>query len=199
MINVMHWPISSLAEAWRAARPFPFVVLDGLVGPSALAELRAAVEREPHAANRGELYEMMASDEPPRQPLLGRFADALAAPDALAAAAAITGKRVSRVELRSYVYLTGSYLLPHTDYRPGMAREIAFAFYLSPEAAFAGGALELFACTVEGGEIVATQPALTVEPRADRLVLFDVGPTTLHQVREVTAGGRVSLAGWLLA
>jgi Rps23 Pro-64 3,4-dihydroxylase Tpa1-like proline 4-hydroxylase len=29
-------------------------------------------------------------------------------------------------------------------------------------------------------------------------VLFAVGPHTLHQVREVTAGARFSVAGWFL-
>jgi Rps23 Pro-64 3,4-dihydroxylase Tpa1-like proline 4-hydroxylase len=188
----------SLAAAWRAARPFPHVIVDGLLSVEDLSALRQAVAREPHFPGHGELYEHMASGEPMTHPTLRAMQDALGAPETLAAVAAITGRAVSRVDMRSYVYLAGSYLLPHTDHRPdpGDARQVAYAFYLMPGETFDGGALELFACDVEGGEIVATRPETAIAPRENRLVLFDVSPLSLHQVREVTRGGRVSLAGW---
>jgi hypothetical protein len=44
--------------------------------------------------------------------------------------------------------------------------------------------------------VASAERALTVEHRTDRLVLFDVGIATLHEVREVLRGGRLSLAGW---
>ena len=50
-----------------------------------------------------------------------------------------------------------------------------------------------------GDELISARPAHRVEPRANRLVLFDVTNASLHQVREVLAGNRVSLAGWFLA
>ncbi len=54
----------------------------------------------------------------------------------------------------------------------------------------------MFACEVERGEIVATTSARVIEPRANRIVFFEVSDASLHQVREVLAGLRVSLAGW---
>jgi len=62
-----------------------------------------------------------------------------------------------------------------------------------------GGELELFDCDLDGDEIVGARPALRIEPVENRLVVFDVSPGSLHQVREVTGGGRVSLSGWYLA
>ena len=60
-----------------------------------------------------------------------------------------------------------------------------------------GGELELFRCEVDdAGEIVATAPAARIAHRPNRLVLFDVSATSLHQIREVTSGARLSLAGW---
>ena len=36
------------------------------------------------------------------------------------------------------------------------------------------------------------------EPRENRIVIFEVTPASLHQVREVVRGARVSLSGWFL-
>jgi Rps23 Pro-64 3,4-dihydroxylase Tpa1-like proline 4-hydroxylase len=62
-----------------------------------------------------------------------------------------------------------------------------------------GGELELFACEMNGDDVVHARSAQLIEPRANRLVLFDVSTASLHQVREVLAGTRVSLTGWFLA
>jgi Rps23 Pro-64 3,4-dihydroxylase Tpa1-like proline 4-hydroxylase len=101
------------------------------------------------------------------------------------------------VSLRSYVYLAGSCLLPHNDLGSGEAgRILAWTYYLLPRERFEGGELELFECTLDGDEIVGAAAALRIEPVENRFVVFDVSPRSLHQVREVTSGGRVSLSGW---
>ena len=151
---------------------------------------------EPHWPDFGELHHFAGSAPSLQQPTLQRLAAALGAPELLAAVAAVTGHLVRRVEARSYVYVPGSYLLPHTDCNP--ERAVSFALYLSPRQGCEGGELELFGATTEEGEIVATAPAVTIEPLPGRLVLLDVSPLSLHQVREVLAGHRASIAGWLL-
>jgi Rps23 Pro-64 3,4-dihydroxylase Tpa1-like proline 4-hydroxylase len=198
MIDLARLDLPSLASAWRAARPFPHVVIDDLVSGETLAALRLGVSREPHWPERGEIVEVMASAQELRGDSLRAFAGFLGGAAALEAVRAITGAPVERVEVRSYVYLAGSYLLPHTDHRPGVDRRVAFAFYLSPPGDLLGGELDLYACTVDEGEIAATAVERTVEPRENRLALFDVSPVSLHRVREVTRGARVSLAGWFL-
>jgi len=185
-----------LAAAWRAAEPFAHAVVDDLVTDAALQELRNAIAQEAHWPNRGELYEMMVSGEP-TAPALRAFLDTLGSAPLRAAVGAISGYTLARADGASYVYLAGSYLLPHTDFRSGVDRKVAWIYYLSDDDAFAGGELDLYRCRVDGaGEIVATEIARTIRPRKNRLLLLDVGRTTLHQVREVTSGARVSLAGW---
>jgi hypothetical protein len=191
-IDYARWDVPALASAWRAARPFPHVILDELTPPERVAELRAAIAREPHWPNRGDFYEMMASADPPAHESLRAFAAELAR----APIAALTGKTVTRLELRSYVYLPGAYLLPHSDCRADQRRAVAFAYYLSNAADVRGGELEFFDCKVDGDEIIETPSAKLIAPEANRLVLFEVSLQSLHQVREVTSGGRVSLSGW---
>lgn len=198
-IDFSRWDTAALAAAWRDARPFPHVVIDDLVPEARLADLRIAVAREPHGANVTDLYEMMASGNKVAHPTLRDFEAALGAPDALAALAAVTGKTLGRVEMRSYVYLAGSFLLPHSDCRDEIGRLVAFAYYLLPRETSVGGELELFSVEMQGGDAVRTEPAGTIEPLGNRVVLFEVSASSLHQVREVTQGGRVSLSGWFYA
>ena len=178
---------------WRAATPFPHLVIDDAsLDPEALLSL---LEEEAVARYEGDLFAFEASTPEPRSAELRRVRDEFAA--ALAAPLSrITGKPVSRVDMRAYAYRPGHYLLPHTDHQDGLARRLAYAYYLPSPDEPAGGELELFACEVSAGEITATTSATLIEPRGNRLAVFDVSDVSLHQVREVLDGLRISIAGW---
>jgi Rps23 Pro-64 3,4-dihydroxylase Tpa1-like proline 4-hydroxylase len=183
----------ALAAAWRHAEPFPHLVIDGLVAD--VSALFAALEDEAVDPYEGDIFRFEASAPDPATPefraLRDGFAHALAAP-----LSRITGKPVSRVDMRAYAYRPGHFLLPHTDHQDGLERRLAYAYYLPSPDSPVGGELELFACRVEAGELVETASAKLIEPRSNRLVVFDVGDVSLHQVREVLGGLRISLAGW---
>lgn len=198
--DVGRWDTAALAAAWSAAAPFPHVIVEGAFTPAVLDGLRGALAQEPHWGERSEVVDGMASAPAFAQPVLVAFAAALAAPATLDAIAAVTGKRVTRAEVRSYVYPPGGYLLPHTDHRRDVGRQVAFAAYVHDEGTCGGGELELFACTLDDatGEITATRGAACIEPRTNRLVLFDVSARSLHQIREITLGARIAMAGWFL-
>jgi Rps23 Pro-64 3,4-dihydroxylase Tpa1-like proline 4-hydroxylase len=175
------WPAlgdePALAAAWRAARPFPHVVIDDYVPATPILDL---LDDEGVIRQDGDIFSFEASavlDE-----LSASFGQALAA-----SLARITGKPVTRAELRAYAYRPGHYLLPHTDHQHGLERLLAFAYYLPTPTPPDGGELELFS---------GLASARLIEPRPNRLVVFDVGDGTLHQVREVLSGLRLSLAGW---
>jgi len=177
------WDEEALAARWHAAAPFPHLIIDDLVLP-------LDVEDEAVQRYEGDIFSFEATAP-------GQLGEAEAAFGRLAASfARITGKPVTRAEVRAYAYRPGHYLLPHSDHQDGLARLLAFAYYLPTPEPPVGGELELFRCTVTEGEIVATDSAVVIEPRANRLVVFDVSDVSLHQVREVLDGLRLSLAGW---
>ena len=196
--DVARWDTAALATAWAAAEPFPHVIVDDVFTAATLTALRAALSREPHWPERSEVVDGMASAPAFTQPALRTFAAALSAPASLAAVGAVTGKTVTRAEVRSYVYPPGGYLLPHTDHRGDIGRQVAFAAYVHDDGTCGGGELELYACTMDGDEITATRATVCIPPRANRLVLFDVSARSLHQIREVTSGARIAMAGWFL-
>lgn len=178
---------------WNAAAPFPHVVIDdAAIDPDALLAL---LDEESVARYEGDLFAFEASPPEPRSAELKRVREDFTAVFA-GPLSRITGKQVSRVDMRSYAYRPGHYLLPHTDHQDGLARRLAYAYYLPSPDAPAGGELELFAVRARDGEIVETTSAKLIEPRANRLAVFDVSDVSLHQVREVLDGLRISLAGW---
>ena len=187
---------AQLAASWRSAEPFPHVIVDDFVAAGRLDELLAILEDEAVDRYEGDIFRFEASAPEPTTQSFRELRDAFAA--ALAPALSrITGKLVKRVDMRAYAYRPGHYLLPHSDHREGLTRALAYAYYLPSPEPPRGGELELFACRVEHGEIVATDSARVIEPRGNRLVVFDVSDVSLHQVREVLGGMRISLAGWL--
>ncbi len=184
-----------LAERWRAARPFPHLVVDGFVDDAALPELLAIVEEEAVETYAADIYAFDATAPEPKtdafRELRDAFANVLAPP-----LSRIASKTLRRADMRAYAYRAGHYLLPHTDHQDGVGRVLAYVYYLPTPEPPDGGELELFDCTLEGREIVAVESAALVEPRPNRLVVFEVSDASLHQVREVLGGLRASLAGW---
>jgi hypothetical protein len=187
-----------LAAAWRDTAPFPHLVVDGFVPADRLDALMVALEEEHIARYEGDLFAFEASAPEPASrelaELRAEFARVLCPP-----LSRITGKPVTRVDMRAYAYRPGHYLLPHSDHQDGLARVLAYAYYLpSPEPPL-GGELELFRVELLEGTAAVTESACTIEARANRLVVFDVSEVSLHQVREVIGGLRISLAGWFYA
>ncbi len=186
---------AALARAWSDARPFPHLVVDDFVPADALDAMMAILDEEGVDPYEGDILSFEATPPAPRTDEMRALRDAFAA--ALAPVLArVTGADVTRVDMRAYAYRPGHYLLPHSDHQDGLERRLAYAYYLPTPEPPTGGELELFAVRREGEELVETTSARVIEPRANRLVVFEVSDRSLHQVREVLAGLRLSLAGW---
>jgi Rps23 Pro-64 3,4-dihydroxylase Tpa1-like proline 4-hydroxylase len=182
-------------SGFRAATPFPHVAIDGFARAECLDDLASAFEEEPAEEIHDEIFAMMASSKRLEHETFRAFAAELGGREVLEAVSAIAEARVSRVELRAYAYLPGHYLLPHADHQSAVGRAVAIAFYVDVRD-LEGGELELFECDLDGTEIVATRSARRIKAIKNRAVLFEVSDRSLHQVREVTRGARLSLAGW---
>jgi hypothetical protein len=187
---------AALERAWRTATPFPHLVFDDFLPADHLFELCATIDEEPVHLAEADIYSFEASAPEPTTEGLRRlrssFANILAGP-----LSRITGKVLSRVDMRAYAYREGHYLLPHTDHQDAVGRALAYAYYLPTPEPPDGGELELYRCAVgENGALIATESACLIAPRTNRLVLFDVSDRSLHQVREVLRGLRPSLSGW---
>lgn len=191
MWQLGHRDEDALAAAWRAATPFPYVVIDDVVPAGDLMEV---LDEEGVARYEADLFAFEASPPNGLADLRVRFAEALAP-----LLSRVTGKPVTRADMRAFAYRPGHYLLPHTDHQAGLERLLAYAYYLPSPESPRGGELELYRCELKDGELAVTEPATRIEPKPWRLVVFDVSDVSLHQVREVLGGLRISLAGWFYA
>ncbi len=190
------WRVPDDERRWGAAPPFPHVVVDDVLEPAALAALFEILEDEPVERYVADLYAFDATAPVPTTAAFAAMRDDFAGTFA-PWASRVTGKSVRGVDLRAYAYRPGDYLLPHADHQDGLDRQLAFAYYLPSPEPPTGGELELYACRLDAsGAIVETTSAALIDARPNRLVVFDVSTISLHQVREVLAGTRLSLSGW---
>ena len=196
-----------LAEQWRAALPFPHVVIDDVVAQADLDAMMAVLDEEPVQPAISDIFAFEATTPEPTTPAFRELRESFAR-DLAPVFSQAFGRPVSRVDMRAYAYRPGHYLLPHTDHQAGLGRVYAYAYYLPAQPAvfpagrsesgplLLGGELELYRCRSDGGELVDIASARRIVPRPNRLVVFEVGDHSLHQVREVLGGLRISLAGW---
>jgi Rps23 Pro-64 3,4-dihydroxylase Tpa1-like proline 4-hydroxylase len=193
------WRID-VAAGWQAD-PFRHAVFDGVLAEPDLERLMAILDEEPVEHVENDIYSFDATAPEPTteafRDLRETFARELA--PAMTQMLAPGASGVSRVDMRAYAYRPGDYLLPHTDCQDGLGRVLAYVYYVPSPEPPSGGELELYRCATEGGELVTIDSAKLVEPRANRLVVFEVSELSLHQVREVMQGLRISLAGWFYA
>jgi len=186
---------AGLTRAWREALPFPHVVIDDFLAEESLERLMEILDEEGVERYEADLYAFDATPPEPRtdemRALRSAWAEILGP-----ALSRITGASVRHADLRAYAYRVGHYLLPHADHQQGLERKLAFAYYLPSPEPPVGGELELYSCRTENGELVDIASAKVIEARANRIAIFDVSDVSLHQVREVLGGLRMSLSGW---
>lgn len=199
MIDPSAWDLARLSQAYRSATPFAHVAIDEWVSRAHWHALREAFEEEPADNLQDEIFDVMASRSPPEHPTMRALHASFQSQPVLDAVRVITGQPVERVELRAYAYLPGHYLLPHADRDAGGARRVAFAYYVALLEDLEGGELDLYACEADAHGIGSARVARTLPPVQNRCVLFEVSPLSLHRVREVTRGARLSFAGWFSA
>lgn len=185
----------ALTRAWQSAEPFSHVVIDDFLDLGCIDRLIEILDEEGVEQYEADLYAFDATAPEPRthemRVLRAEWATMLSP-----ALSRITGKQVSSADLRAYAYRVGHFLLPHADHQEGLERRLAFAYYLPSPEPIVGGELELYRCRVENGELADIASAKLIEARGNRIAIFDVSDVSLHQVREVLGGLRLSLSGW---
>lgn len=182
---------AKLTAHWRTKPPFRHLILDGVFSDETLDALCGAVSRQPHWPLVDEIATVMASAPKLQDPQLVAVQQQLQAGPIAELLREVTGIETGELLLRSYVYLPGHDLLPHSDFRPGLGRVLAVILYLRADPN-GGGALQLF--DRQTGRICEQ-----IAPKAGRLAVFEVSPDAIHAVAAVTAGARISLAGWYYA
>lgn len=186
-----------IRRRWLRAKPFPHVVIDSVFPSVTVDLLRRGFLSERFSRQRDDVLSFLGSSAPPTSPVLRSFLALLDSPVFLAFVSAVVGIRVVSAETKAYIYLDGDYLLPHVDAAADSRRAAAYVYYLDGTAPTTGGGLELFRSRRDPqGRLFRDGRSVVLRPVPNRLVLFDSSISSLHQVREVLSGTRLSLTGW---
>jgi hypothetical protein len=193
---------ASLGRAFRDAKPFPFVVIEGFLEPEFALEVARAYPTYGEAAKLGHTFKTVNESKKiqithyERFPsAVRRLADAMAAPEFLSALSAVSGIR-DLIWDDTYagggMHQTGSrgLLDVHVDFNllpgGGAHRRLNLLLYLNenwkPEW---GGALELWDRDVK-------VCAHSIEPKLNRCVIFETSEHSFHGVTAVTCPPEVT-------
>ncbi len=198
MFGVDTFDAAALGAQWRSQPAFPHVCLDGVFDPRALDGVMAVLDDEPVEHHQSDIFAFDATAPEPTTAAFGAIRDAFA--DAFAPLLSrVTARPVARVDMRAFAYRPGHYLLPHTDHQGTLGRVLAYALYLPSPEPPTGGELELYQCAPQSGGLGRPVHSTRFVPQPNRMVVFAVSDTSLHEVHEVRAGLRLSLAGWFYA
>ena len=183
--------VRRLEAARQTSAPFWHVVVDDFIdGDSAMACARH-LAAQPWMGYRDQLCLATRSFTPEGD--VAGLRD-LRSAALRASVSEFTGRHLEGLLMFPWRFQLGHYLLPHTDRDQHAERAIAFVLHLpcpTPGPPLQGGDLLLYQRNEHGwrvGETISHQPG--------RLVLFEVGPETLHRVTEITGGERWTVSGW---
>jgi Rps23 Pro-64 3,4-dihydroxylase Tpa1-like proline 4-hydroxylase len=186
--------IKRLHAIFRAAKPFPHLVLQRFFLPGLAEELRQALLAEEFVPKESDLFRFRqtATDLKVR-PAFEQFADFINSHPFLQVIRGLTGiTALRRADMTGFIYGSGDRLLPHDDRLAG--RRIAYVLNLSRGFTRRDGGGLTFFMTKDGRPV---RPAGTIPPAFNTLTLFEVSRKSFHQVDEVLADReRLSIAGW---
>ncbi len=188
--------VDEYQEEYKQNSPFPHLAIDEFFIEEKLDEVISALEDEEFFLKEADLFQFIQTSDlsESSNPIFREFVSFLLSEEFQSFIEAITSCKLSRkkVDVTGNIYSDTDYLICHDDKLP--ERKIAFIFYLTDLKEKIGGSLNLF----ESEHSYPTIVTKKIIPRYNRLMFFEVTPTSFHEVEEVVGEYfRVSLTGWL--
>jgi len=176
----------SLYKSFRAAKPFPYLIIDEFLSQKKSKELLLALQKEKFTLKESDLFTFWQSSELKENPRFLKLARVFRSSKWKQRIFEMTNISISsEIDLFGSLYQNTNHLLPHDDQLAG--RKIAFVFFLNTLKKNQGGRLRLFQ---------KNNVRKKITPVRGRLVLFAVSSRSVHSVEEVYFGKRWALSGW---
>lgn len=175
------------------AKPFPHMIVDGLLDKATLGETLQATRTLYFSRKESDLFSFEQSPDLTNSNHPGIEGAQRAIKGLIPLAQKRFGGRLTRLDMSGMRFTDTDYLLCHDDRLE--RRKVAYILYLSDVKQKDGGAL-LLRSIRKPYRVLAK-----ITPKMNRLVLFQVSSKSWHEVDEVrgTHAVRLSLGGWLHA
>lgn len=181
--------LKKLHKDYAQNKPFPHLRLPDFFDKQSITKVAQDLKKETFVKADADLFSFQQCNDlkHSKHQWLKGLRNYLLSPEFIIWLSYITGENLKKeLDISGFIYNDTDHLLPHDDKLEG--RKVAFVINLSTVKPSQGGQLDLF----KGNKI-----AKSYSPEWNSLVIFTVKPgTTLHQVREVINGKRVTIAGW---
>ena len=186
--------ISALGKKFRAAKPFPHVVIENFL---ANHKLLMALENEKFYRKDSDLFSFSQTNNLfySKSPVVSAAVKMFSSQQFSSLMSAITGIRLKpgAVDISASLYEKTDYLLCHDDQLEG--RKMAFILYLSKSFAAADGGALVFLSKKSSHP---DKKVVAYPPLQNSLMFFAVSKKSWHEVEEVlTDRKRYTIGGWL--
>jgi len=176
-------------ETFLSKKPYPHVVMDNFLDEEVATQILERLCTESFEYKESDLFTFKQTPMLQYDDFLGFLREVLQP-----VVENLTGKKIGEIDMHGSLYEDTDHLLCHDDQLED--RVIAYLLYLSDVDEADGGALTLYD-EVNGkpGSVVKR-----VQPRFNRLVIFEVSDVSFHAVEEVIADTqRIAIGGWFHA
>lgn len=161
--------------------PFSHIVIDEFLSEDEFLMLIDALTKEEYVPKKSDLFQLKQTNELAEKdslaPIKKRLLD-------------LNLPKTTNINCSGTLYEDTDYLLCHDDQLDD--RKFAFILYLTSLSASQGGSLRLFASKNN----IPVKIAKEIQPKENRLVIFQVSTTSFHDVKEVISAQRLALGGW---
>ncbi|RIB10229.1 Oxoglutarate and iron-dependent oxygenase degradation C-term-domain-containing protein [Gigaspora rosea] len=193
-----------LTNATVYGSPFPIALVPNIFSSQFLESVKAELETEEFYHKSNDLYEFYQSEDLKlsKNPNTIKLRETIYSECFVRTISELTGIHLdSTPDLSAHQYTQGNYLLCHDDDIKDdenmHGRRVAFIIYLVDkdwEKEY-GGCLDLFNTDSQGHP---NQVSLSITPKWNTMVFFELSPTSYHQVAEVLTSTKVrlSISGW---
>lgn len=186
---------TNLRKKFISAIPFPYLELNNFFDKNKLMKIKKELLKEKFIHKECDLFNLYQTNDlsSTKNNTLKGFYSFFESEQFKRYIFSITGIKISKkIDMAGMLFKETGYLLPHDDRLSG--RKIAYVVNLSEEFSKKdGGSLDLF----EVKKKSPTKITKTILPKFNTLVLFEVSPTSFHQVSEnISNKKRLSIGGW---
>ena len=197
MRELLPQEISKLEKRFKAAQPFPHVVIENFMADNSHKQLLSALKSEKFSRKDMDLFSFSQTGNlfHSKNQVVKGAVEAFSSPRFSSPISAISGikLRAGAVDVSGALYEKTDYLLCHDDRLEG--RKIAFILYLSKSFTQADGGALVFLSSKgnhPGKKLIAYPPL------ENSLMIFEVSRKSWHEVEEVWSDNkRYTIGGWL--
>lgn len=187
--------IDTLKKSFPTKKPFSHLVINNFLKEEKAIQILKALSKEKFYKKESDLFKFMQTNDfiATNNKTIKKFREFFSSEELITFMIYLTSSdlKKGKVDMAGSLYQDTDFLLCHDDRLEG--RKIAYIYYLSTLDEKEGGSLNL----LYSKNKIPTQISISITPRFNTFVFFEVSNISFHEVEEViTNKQRITINGW---